>query len=198
MTQTVLGSEVADRAITFHGEFCPGLAMGVQAARVALDHLGHEGLVAVAETDICAVDAIQAITGCTLGNRNLIQLDHGKNVFTFYRRSDGKAVRISGRPAWGADYQTLRGRVSAGLATEAERESLPERTAAEAHRILDMAPEELYSVTEIHEAIPTTSKVDPWVMCASCGEPVMETRVRRFHAKDYCVPCFLQAKALAS
>lgn len=198
MSQIIIQPELVDRAQAFHGELCPGLAMGVQAARLAVDRLGNEGLVAVAETDICAVDAVQAITGCTAGNRNLILLDHGKNVFTFFRRSDGKAIRISGRPAWGAEYQALRQRVNAGLATDAEKASLPELTLTEARRILDMKPDELYTVTDISQPIPETSTVDAWVSCASCGEPVMETRVRRFQGQDFCVPCFHQARARAS
>lgn len=198
MTQTVFGSELVGTAKAFHGELCPGLAMGIQAARIAVDRLGNEGLVAVAETDICATDAVQALTGCTVGNRNLIQLDHGKNVYTFFRRSDGKAIRLSGRPAWGSEYQALRAKVNAGLATEAERASLADRTAEEAQRILDMAPDALYAVTEVDEPVPATSQVDPWLTCDSCGEPVMETRARRLAGRELCVPCFSKARSKAS
>ena len=48
------------------------------------------GGVAVTETDMCAVDAIQALVGCTFGKGNLIFRDRGKVAFTFFRRSDGK------------------------------------------------------------------------------------------------------------
>ena len=198
MTQTFVKPNFADIAQAFHGELCPGLAMGVQAAKLAVDRLGRDGLVAVAESDICAIDAIQAITGCTLGNRNLIHLDYGKNVYTFFRRSDGKAIRLSGRPAWDMEYQGLRARVNAGIASEADKAALPERTAAEAFRILEAAPEELFGVTELREPIPVTSTVDPWLTCESCGEPVMETRARRLRGQEYCVPCFNQLRAQAS
>jgi formylmethanofuran dehydrogenase subunit E len=57
-----------------------------------------EEIVAVVETDMCGVDAIQYLTGCTFGKGNLIHKDYGKNAFTFYRRRDGKAMRLVLRP----------------------------------------------------------------------------------------------------
>ena len=115
------------RVVEFHGHMCPGLAMGVQAATIALREVGphskDEEVVAVVETDMCAVDAVQFLTGCTFGKGNLIHRDWGKNAYTFYRRSDGKALRIAGRPdAWQRDpeHQELFGRVRAGEAGEDE------------------------------------------------------------------------------
>ena len=85
----------------FHGHSCPGLATGVRVAEIALREIGphstDEEVVCITETDNCAVDAIQYFTGCTFGKGNLIHLDHGKNVFTFIGRLDGKAVRIARR-----------------------------------------------------------------------------------------------------
>ena len=102
---------IIDRAVAYHLSRCPGLAVGIQAARLALHEVGRASesnrVIAGAETDICAVDAIQAIVGTTMGNRNLVIRDWGKNAFTFFRASDGKAVRIAGRPAWASDDQTL-------------------------------------------------------------------------------------------
>ena len=86
----------------FHGHMCPGLAVGIRAAEIALREIGphsaDEEVVAIVETDMCGVDAIQYLTGCTFGKGNLIHLDYGKNAFTFIRRSDGKALRILTRP----------------------------------------------------------------------------------------------------
>lgn len=53
---------------------------------------------AIVETNMCAVDAIQYLTGCTFGKGNLVHLDHGKNAYTFIRRSDGRAIRVATRP----------------------------------------------------------------------------------------------------
>lgn len=87
--------------INFHGHSCPGLALGYRVARAALEEIGMEDisedeeLVAIVENDSCAVDAIQAITGCTFGKGNLIFKDFGKQVYTFIKRPSGDAVRIA-------------------------------------------------------------------------------------------------------
>jgi formylmethanofuran dehydrogenase subunit E len=190
-----------DRAVAYHGSLCPGLAVGIQAARLALGEVGpadeDHKVIAVAETDICAVDAIQALVGCTVGNRNLVIQDWGKNAYTFFRPSDGKAVRISGRPAWAADYQALRARVQAGLATDEEVDRFREANTAEVERILGMEPEELFDVQEVDAAPPRTSQVDTWITCAGCAEKVMESRTRLRRGEAVCVPCFERARAAA-
>lgn len=186
--------DMIDRAVDYHGSFCPGLATGIQAARLALRELGAHSpdnpVVAVAETDICAVDALQALVGTTIGNRNLILRDHGKNAYTFYRNSDGRAVRIAGKPIWKSEYQQLRMRVLAGEATADEQASFEQATDAEANRILAADPGELFTVTDVDEPVPATSTVDPWLECGRCGEPVMETRTRHRAGQTVCIPCF--------
>ena len=95
----MIDHETVQQIIEFHGHMCPGLAMGIRAAEVALaeigPHSGDEEVVAIVETDMCSVDAIQFLTGCTFGKGNLIHHDFGKNAYTFVRRSDGRAVRVS-------------------------------------------------------------------------------------------------------
>jgi formylmethanofuran dehydrogenase subunit E len=102
MEQKYINEEMVEKTVAFHGHMCPGLAVGIRAAEVALREIGphaqDEEVVAVVETDMCGVDAIQFLTGCTFGKGNLIHLDHGKNTFTFYRRSDGKGIRVVSRP----------------------------------------------------------------------------------------------------
>ena len=74
------------QATDFHGHWCPGLAIGIRAAEWALKEMGKapdEEIVAVVETDMCGVDAIQSLTGCTFGKGNLIHKDYGKSAFTF-------------------------------------------------------------------------------------------------------------------
>jgi len=101
MTHNTVNEELVQQTIRFHGHSCPGLALGIRAAELALTELGRasdEEMVAVVETDMCGVDAIQFLVGCTFGKGNLIHLDYGKNAFTFHRRSDGKAIRMVVRP----------------------------------------------------------------------------------------------------
>jgi formylmethanofuran dehydrogenase subunit E len=60
-----------DKVVEFHGHMCAGLALGIRAAEVGLAEVGphapDEEVVAVVETDMCGVDAIQFRTGCTFG-----------------------------------------------------------------------------------------------------------------------------------
>ncbi|PLS78993.1 MAG: hypothetical protein CYG59_15500 [Chloroflexi bacterium] len=94
--------ETIQKVKAFHGHLCPGLTIGVRVAEIALREIGphaaDEEVVAIVETDMCAVDAIHVLTGCTFGKCNLIHRDYGKNAFTFFRHSDGRALRIITRP----------------------------------------------------------------------------------------------------
>ncbi len=101
MNSTVIDPELITQTISFRGHFCPGLAVGIRAAQWAIEEMGKasdEEIVAVVETDMCGVDAIQFLTGCTFGKGNLIHKDFGKNAFTFYRRRDNKSARLVARP----------------------------------------------------------------------------------------------------
>jgi formylmethanofuran dehydrogenase subunit E len=129
-----LTKEEIDRTVSFHGHWCPGLAGGIRAAEWALSELGarseDEELVAVVETDMCGVDAIQYLTGCTFGKGNLVYRDYGKNAFTFYRRSDGKAARLVmrrfGRDAEREELTALhRKQQRAGLSRQEEASDPP-------------------------------------------------------------------------
>ncbi|MDN5326909.1 MAG: formylmethanofuran dehydrogenase subunit, partial [Moorella sp. (in: firmicutes)] len=117
-----------DRAAAFHGHTCPGLAIGYRAAKIALRELAagrasDEELVAIVETDACGVDALQVLTGCTLGKGNLLYRDYGKHVFTVGNRKTGTAIRVAftgGDWQENEEYRQLRARVLGGQATPAE------------------------------------------------------------------------------
>ncbi len=177
---------------------CPGLAMGIRAAEVALREIGphssDEEIVTLTETDMCAVDAIQYLTGCTFGKGNLIHLDYGKNAYTFIRRSDSKAVRVSARPGAfdrSPEYNELSARVRENSATEEERVRFEELRANRTEDILQAPEEELYAVEELENTeIPPMARIHNSIACAGCGELTMETRVRRLEGRDLCPACF--------
>lgn len=190
------------RAVDFHGHLCAGLTMGVRAARVALREVGphsaDEEVVAIVETDMCAVDAIQALTGCTYGKGNLIHRDHGKNAYTFIRRSDGKAIRVVTRPdGWpphDPEREALREKVRAGTATGAEERRYGELRAERALAVLTVPEERLFEVQEVRVEAPRPARVRDSVPCGNCGEMTMETRIRRSDGRDLCIPCFERAE----
>lgn len=190
--------ELINQIQSFHGHMCPGLAMGIQAASIALKEIGahssDEEVVAVVETDMCAVDAVQFLTGCTFGKGNLIHRDYGKNAFTFIRRSDNKAIRVLTKPqSWGDpndEHRQLFAKVRAGTATVEEKKRFHELHVAKAKRILETAPDELFDVTETTMLPPKKARIHTSIECADCGEAAMETRIRKFGGRDLCIPCF--------
>jgi formylmethanofuran dehydrogenase subunit E len=193
----VLDGGLVERVVAFHGHMCPGLAMGIQAARLALREVGphatDEEVVAITETDMCGVDAIQVLTGCTFGKGNLIHHDYGKNAYTFIRRSDGRAVRVVVRPgAWTRDpeHQRLSTLVRSGEASTQERVRFRELHVAASAAILELEPEELYATQEVVARPPRKARIHASMTCANCGEEAMETRIRRFDGNDLCQLCF--------
>ncbi|MDQ4131922.1 MAG: FmdE family protein [Actinomycetota bacterium] len=172
------------RTVEFHGHMCPGLAMGIRAAEVALREIGppaeDEEVVAVVETDMCGVDAIQFLLGCTFGKGNLVHRDYGKNAYTVFRRSDGKAVRISERPG---------SRRPPEPEPESEEEFF-ERQRQRVDRILTAPIDDLYQVRPVDGEAPRTARIFASVDCAACGEATMETRIRRLDGQELCPPCF--------
>lgn len=191
-------AETLKQTVAFHGHMCPGLAMGVRAAEIALEQIGphstDEEVVAIVETDMCGVDAIQFLTGCTFGKGNLIHRDYGKNAYTFVRRSDGKAIRVSTRPGgWGPpdpEGEDLFARVRSGTATPEERETFQRRHIERAEELLRAPIEDLYEVREVDIEMPHPARIHTSIPCAECGEPTMETRVRRLGGHELCPVCF--------
>ena len=197
-SETSLDLTTIEDIVRFHGHMCPGLAMGIRAAELGLREVGQhssdEEVVALTETDMCGVDAIQYLTGCTFGKGNLIHLDYGKNAYTFIRRSDGKAVRISARPGAfyrGPEHRELSAKVRNESATEEERARYKEQRADRIEAILQAPEEELYAVEDVQDAeIPPVARIHNSIVCAGCGELTMETRVRKLERRELCPACF--------
>jgi len=184
----------------FHGHMCPGLAIGIRVAELAIaemgDRPGDEEVVAIVETDNCAVDAIQFITGCTFGKGNLIHLDYGKNAFRFIRRRDNKAIRIrlksdAMKPLKPDEDQRLQ-RWREGNASEMEKQEVMRLQKERAELILKAQITDLLEVQSIPPEIPDRARIFNSLACARCGEKVMETRLHLLEGKVYCTECFQQ------
>lgn len=193
-----LTQDQIEGTISFHGHSCPGLASGIRAAEWALTELcgrsRDEELVVVVETDMCGVDAIQFLTGCTFGKGNLIHRDYGKNAFTFYRRSDGKSARLVARPRMMGDaQQTLRKlhrkMLSEGLTAD-EEAVLKETRAMITKHIMKSDLADLFEIKKPEGPIPQKARILSSMVCDKCGESVMESRTRRLQEQTLCIPCF--------
>ncbi len=183
--------------IAFHGHWCPGLATGIRVSEIALEEFGRssdEEIVAVAESDNCAVDAVQFLTGCSVGKGNLILKNIGKMAFSFYRRSDGKALRIVSRSnvARGTsdEYRELQDKKNQGTITSKEAARLQELRQEHCASILESDINDLFVLKEPLEPVPPFAPMKKSLVCDECGEMFMETRARLSDGRTLCPPCF--------
>jgi len=197
MRKVAVSTDLIQQTINFHGHSCPGLAFGIRASELAMRYFNRasdEEIVAVVETDMCAVDAIQFLTGCTFGKGNLIHLDYGKNAFTFYRRHDGKGMRIMTRPnIFPKDNDELdalqKEMIRNGLTPE-EQKRYKKLMESRVSHIMDAKLEELFEAKPANGPVPKKARILESLICQSCGEMVMESRTRTFLGKTFCIPCF--------
>ncbi|MDR2854905.1 MAG: FmdE family protein [Methanomicrobiales archaeon] len=193
-----------EEVVTFHGHLCLGLVSGYQMAVAAMKALDvsrpdDEELVAVAESDSCAVDAVQIVTGCTSGKGNLIIHDHGKHVISFYSRTKQKAVRVVSNLdkirsegellTMSEVIGELRTKIRLGEATPEEEKELQKIMAAAAYEILSYRPEDVVSIQEIPFDPPQEAQIFQSIACESCGELVADAKTNLINGKRVCVPC---------
>jgi formylmethanofuran dehydrogenase subunit E len=186
-----------DTAVKFHGHVCPGISIGYRVAMLAADRFRDrsedEELVAVVENRSCAVDAIQAINGCTCGKGNLIFKEHGKHVYTFFKRGDKKALRISLKPdALPQDnkHTALFAKLRAGTASPEEAKEFRASHEAKSQRILEMPEEELFRISEVEIEPPQKAIIYPTLICSKCGEGFMEPLGKVKNGEIICISCF--------
>jgi formylmethanofuran dehydrogenase subunit E len=194
-----INKSLIEKTMDFHGHWCPGLAIGIRAAELALqkvDQSKEADLVAVVETDMCGVDAIQVLTGCTFGKGNFIHRDYGKMAFSFFDRKQEKGFRAVFNPSLqeetGTELRALMKKAAEGTITEQERKRSDElrRTLPEAYMNAELG--ELFSVTDLPTPTPRPARVLQSLACEACGEMTMESRTRRYGGKTYCIPCFAE------
>ncbi len=186
---TTISEAKIEEVIAFHGHWCPGVAMGIRVAEVALREMGRqaadEEIVAVVETDNCAVDAIQYLVGCTFGKGNLVHLEHGQNVFTFARRCDGKALRVLGKPrssrALNVEEEALIERARMPDASFEDREAFAALWRRRGQEVLEADEDVLFAVERLDDyEIPDKAEVHPSIRCEGCGQMTMESMLRIF------------------
>lgn len=97
--------QLLNESVKIHGHLCPGQVLGVRMALYGLDLIGirdprgadRKKLYLFVEIDRCATDALQSVTGCSLGHRTMRFADYGKMAATFVNLASGRAVRVVAR-----------------------------------------------------------------------------------------------------
>lgn len=98
-------ASLLEESVRIHGHICPGQVLGVRMAIKGLEHVGisdpkgedRKKLYLFVEIDRCATDALQSVTGCSLGKRSMRFMDYGKMAATFVNLSTDRAVRVFAR-----------------------------------------------------------------------------------------------------
>lgn len=174
-------------SVKIHGHLCPGQILGVRMSMLGLRKSGIEdpkdkdrkSLIIFVEIDRCATDAIQSVTGCTIGKRTLKLLDYGKMAATFLNLKTGKAVRIVAK-----EESKIRA-----------KNYFPEITdkyqcQTAAYKI--MSDEELFECEDVKIEIPEQDmpgRPIKRVRCDKCGEYVQDMREVYSGGKLLCKAC---------
>lgn len=95
--------DLLEESTRIHGHICAGQVIGVRMSMLGLSLLNiddpkgedRKKLYVIVEIDRCATDAIQSVTGCSLGKRSMRWLDHGIMAATFIHLQSGQALRIT-------------------------------------------------------------------------------------------------------
>jgi len=170
--------ELMEKAVRFHGHICPGLAIGVLAAKYALEHefehSPNEEIVAVVENDNCSIDALQAILGTTYGKGNLIHHDYGKMNYYFYNRRTEKAVRLA----------LKKSEFSNKMLSKDEKVQL----------LLNSKPEDIFNIYDIEYNPPGLAQIEESVPCEICGELTMSSRLMTYNDSEMCISCYKKTR----
>jgi formylmethanofuran dehydrogenase subunit E len=176
-----------NESVKIHGHLCPGQVLGVKMSMLGLRETGiddpkgkdRKSLIVFVEMDRCATDAVQSVTGCSLGHRTMKFMDYGKMAATFVNLKTGKAVRV----------------VTKEESREKAKKYFPEiadkyKAQLEAYKI--MSDEELFEVMEVAVKIkPEDMPGRPLkrIPCDMCGEYVQDMREMHKNGKVLCKPC---------
>ena len=179
--------ELLDESVRNHGHLCPGQVLGVRMSIYGLKNIGIEDpkgsdrkkLIVFVEIDRCATDAIQSVTGCSLGKRTMKFMDYGKMAATFLNMRTAKTVRVIAR-------EEARERAKAYFP------EIPDKYKAqiEAYRI--MPDDELFDVSEVSVSIrPEDMPGRPLqrIRCEECGEYVQDMREVNKDKRLLCRSC---------
>ncbi len=179
--------ELLEESARIHGHLCAGQVLGVRLAMLGLGLLGiddpkgrdRKSFMVYVEIDRCATDAIQSVTGCSLGKRSMRWMDYGIMAATFVHLKTGKAYRIIAREE----------------SRELSKKYCPDiedryKCQLEAYKL--MSDDELFDVQEVRVEVPECDlpgRPIRRVQCESCGDYVQDCREVEKDGKVLCRAC---------
>ena len=189
--------KVFQDAVEFHRHLCLDIAVGYRAAEILVREMGDElknmkEVVALVGNQTCALDAIQEITGCTFGKRNLILTDVGKPVYILQNTKTGNSVRAYCH-YWDtfdhSEFRALRKAVKKNEATAEQKATLERLTKETIDKILAAPESELFQVSRPVLSAPKISGKYPAAPCEACGEHTDEALLSEGEGRRLCKEC---------
>ena len=179
--------ELLEISTAIHGHLCAGQVIGVRMAMAGLARIGiddprgadRKKLYVLVEIDRCATDAIQSVTGCSLGKRSLRWLDFGIMAATFVNLESGRAVRVTARE----EARDLADTYCPEITDKYRRQ-------LEAYRL--MALDELFTFQEVRVTLrdcDLPGRPLRRVRCAACGDWVQDCREVEQGGRVLCRAC---------
>jgi formylmethanofuran dehydrogenase subunit E len=161
--------------------------IGVRMSMAGLARIGiadpkgadRKKLYVLVEIDRCATDAIQSVTGCSLGKRSLRWLDFGIMAATFVNLETGKAVRVTARE----EARTLSASYCPEVVDKYQRQ-------LEAYKVMPL--DELFTFQAVNVALQDCDlpgRPIRRVQCAQCGDWVQDCREVERQGQILCRPC---------
>ena len=144
------------------------------------------------ENDACGCDAVQVMTGCTFGKGNFLFRDYGKQVFTFFARQSGQAVRVALKPdafAPNERHAELIQKMRNQEATEEDQEEFRRLHHQKSYEVLEKPVGELFKIEPVQAEIPPHARIHSSNPCDRCGEMTMVTRLEEVGGKKICRDC---------
>ncbi len=189
----------------YHGHLCPELAVGYRAALVAQEELGFSrhnahNFFIVAENMTSAIEALQLITGCTIGNQNFFAYDLGKHVYYFgsyaTAQEPGKALRLAltNLVVDLSPKGELGRRLFSGEANREEQKEYQQAINDAVQKILHLAPQDLFTKTRISLQPPRAGGHLDYTCCSHCGEVTVRGKCHLLENGFVCPVCFAKAK----
>jgi formylmethanofuran dehydrogenase subunit E len=74
--------------------------------------------------------------------------------------------------------------------SEEEEKTWKDARATVSRRIMESDMAEVFDFKTPEGTVPKKARILACLTCECCGEPVMETRTRRFNDQVMCIPCF--------
>lgn len=183
------------RAADFHGHLCPDLVIGYRASRYALQRLALElfsatSLRVIAENNTSALDAIQHVTGCTIGNGRLVVHDHGKHAYTFVN-SEGLGLRLLLNPEAlpSAEFLDLETRLQTSTVTLHDTARFQVVLDTRVAALLQLSDEALFTLQSVTLESPTDRLTSAMISCARCGELTTPTHLVIVRGQHLCPQC---------